>query len=235
MNSQNQSLLNSHQPWSSEFWSGDLGLTLVTLSLILLIFVITPLREAGLPGRLFLDLLMLTLMIFGTLSVRQSRVATAFVLATVFVCATILGIARIYPTLFLHEVGSLLSTITLLLYVRIVLLVMFRSGPITWSRIQGGVCAYLLLGMAWASLFQLIEQLLPGSFHFVTVPTSMDQLTSKLTYFSFGTLTTVGSDIVPVHPFARSLTTAEGIVGQLFPAILIGALVAMAMESRSKS
>ena len=35
----------------SEFWSGDLGLTLVTLSLILLIFVITPLREAGLPGR----------------------------------------------------------------------------------------------------------------------------------------------------------------------------------------
>ena len=41
----------------------------------------------------------------------------------------------------------------------------------------------------------------------------------------------MGSDIVPVHPFARSLTTAEGTVGQLFPAILIGALVAMAMES----
>jgi Ion channel len=235
MNSQKQSLLNTHQPWMSEFWSRDLGLTLVTLSLILLIFVITPLREAGLPGRLFLDLLMLTLMIFGTLSVRQSRLTTAFVIATLFVCAAILGIARIYPTLFLHEVGSVLSTITLLLYVRIVLVVMFRSGPITWSRIQGGVCAYLLLGMAWASVFQLIEQLLPGSFHFVTVPTSMDQLTSKLTYFSFGTLTTVGSDIVPVHPFARSLTTAEGIVGQLFPAILIGALVAMAMESRSKS
>jgi voltage-gated potassium channel len=235
MNSQKQSLLNSHQPWMSEFWSGDLGLTLVTLSLILLIFVITPLREAGLPGRLFLDLLILALMIFGALSVKQSRAATAFVIATVFVCATILAIARIYPTLFLHEVGSVLSTVTLLLYVRIVLLVMFRSGPITWSRIQGGICAYLLLGMAWASVFQLIDQLLPGSFHFATVPTSMDQLTSKLTYFSFGTLTTVGSDIVPAHPFARSLTTAEGVVGQLFPAILIGALVAMAMESRSKS
>jgi hypothetical protein len=235
MNSQKQSLFNSPHPWVSEFWSGDLGLTLVTLSLIILIFVITPLREAGLPGRLFLDLLMLTLMVYGTLSVRQSRVATAFVITTLFICATILGIARIHPTLFLHELGSVLSTITLLIYVRIVLLVMFRTGPITWSRIQGGVCAYLLLGMAWASVFQLIEQLLPGSFRFVTIPASMDQLTSKLTYFSFGTLTTVGSDIVPVHPFARSLTTAEGIVGQLFPAILIGALVAMAMQSRSKS
>ena len=48
-------------------------------------------------------------------------------------------------------------------------------------------------------------------------------------------ITTMGSDIVPVHPVARSVTTAEGTVGQLFPAILIGALVAMAMESRSKS
>ena len=63
----------------------------------------------------------------------------------------------------------------------------------------------------------------------------MDQLTSKLTYFSFGTLTTLGTDIIAVHPLARSLTTAEGIVGQLFPAILIGALVAMAMQSPSKS
>jgi len=182
MNSQNQSLLNSHRPWMGEFWSGDLGLTLVTLSLIILIFVITPLRKAGLPGRLFFDLLMLTLMVYGTLSVRQSRTATALVITTLFTCATILGISRIYPTLFLHELGSVLSTITLLLYVRIVLLVMFRGGPITWSRIQGGVCAYLLLGMAWASAFQLLEQLLPGSFHFVTIPTSMDQLTSKLTY-----------------------------------------------------
>ena len=59
----------------SEFWSGDLGLTLVTLSLVILIFVITPLREGGLPGRLFFDILMLSLMVYGTLSVRQSRTA----------------------------------------------------------------------------------------------------------------------------------------------------------------
>jgi hypothetical protein len=38
-----------------------------------------------------------------------------------------------------------------------------------------------------------------------------------------------------VHPFARALTIVEAIVGQLFPATLVGALVAMAMESRRKS
>ena len=34
----------------SQFWSGDLGLTLVSISLVVLVFVITPLREAGLPA-----------------------------------------------------------------------------------------------------------------------------------------------------------------------------------------
>jgi len=225
-------VLNMHM---SEFWSGDLGLTLVTISLVVLIFVITPLREAGQPGRFFFDIIMVTLMISGALAVNQSRITTAFVIIIVFAGAAVLGAGRIHPTPFLHQFGSALSTITLLLYVRIVLLVMFRKGRVTWSRLQGGVCAYLLLGMAWASAYQFVEQRYPGSFQFVTAPADIDQLTSKLTYFSFGVLTTLGSDIAPVHPFARSLTLSEAVIGQLCPALLMGALVAMAMQSRSKS
>jgi hypothetical protein len=219
----------------SEFWSGDLGLTLVTISLAVLIFVITPLREAGLHGRVFFDLVFVTLMVLGALAIKQSHLARVFAITLILVCAAVLAAGRLHPTPFLHQLGSFLLAATLLLYVRIVLLVMFHGGPITWSRIQGGVCAYLLLGMAWASAFQLVEQLIPGSFDFVTAPRDMDQLTSKLIYFSFGTLTTVGSSITPLHPFARSLTIAEAIVGQLFPATLIGALVAMAMQARNKS
>lgn len=225
-------VLNTHM---SEFWSGDLGLTLTTISLVVLIFVITPLREAGLPGRFVFDIIMVTLMISGSLSVNQSRIATALIIVIVFADGAILGAGRLHPTPFLHQIGSILSTVTLLLYVRIVLLVMFRKGPITWSRIQGGVCAYLLIGMAWASAYQFLEQRYSGSIQFVTAPVDIDQLTSKLTYFSFGILTSLGSDIAPVHPFARSLALAEAVVGQLCPALLMGALVAMAMQSRSKS
>jgi hypothetical protein len=60
-----------------------------------------------------------------------------------------------------------------------------------------------------------------------------DQLIAKLTYYSFCTLTSLGGEVTPVSPIARSLTVAEATVGQLFPAILIGALVAMAMRSPS--
>jgi len=157
------------------------------------------------------------------------------VIALISATAALLGAGRLHPTPILHQLGSIFTTLTLLLYIRIVLLVMFRGGPITWSRIQGGVSAYLLVGMAWASAFQVIEQSRPGSFHFVTAPQDFDQLISKLTYFSFSTLTTVGGDITPVSPIARSLTVAEAAIGQLFPAILIGALVAIVVQSRTKA
>jgi Ion channel len=219
----------------SEFWSGDLGLTLVTISLVILIFLVTPLLAAGLPGRIFFDFMMATLMILGALNVEKNRAGTAVIIAFVLLTAVTLGTSRIHPTPFLHRFGSVLSTITLLIYIRIVLLLMFRGGPVTWSRIQGGVSAYLLLGMAWASAFQVVEELRPGAFHFVNAAADIDQLDSKLLYFSFCTLTTVGSEITPMIPFARSLTIAEAICGQLFPAILIGALVAMAMQSQHKS
>jgi hypothetical protein len=220
----------------SEFWSGDIGLTLVSLSLGILIFVIFPLRQAGLAGRFFIDLVMVTLMVSGALVMNQSRVVTVITIVIVFIGAAVLWASRFFPSPFLQQSSSVLNVTTELLYVRIVLLVMFRHGPVTWSRIQGGICAYLLLGMAWASAFDLVEQVHPGAFHFVSEPASLDQLSSKLIYFSFATLTTVGfGDVLPVHPFARSLAIAEAIVGQLFPAILIGALVAMAMQARPKT
>jgi Ion channel len=218
-----------------EFWSGDLGLTLITISLCILVFIITPMREAGVSGRILVDLLMMVLMVFAAIAVRQNRFDTVLVITLILVTAALLGAARLYPTPLLHQLCSIFSTLALLLYVRIVLLVMFRGGPITWSRIQGGVGAYLLIGMAWASAFQVIEQSRPGSFNFVTAPRDLDQLISKLTYYSFCTLTTVGGEVTPASPIARSLTVAEAAVGQLFPAILISALVAMAMQSRTKS
>jgi len=217
------------------FWSGDLGLTLITISLCVLVFIITPMREAGVSGRILVDLLMMALMLFAAIAVKQTRFDTILAITLISVTAVLLGAARLYPTPLLHQLGSVFSTLVLLFYVRIVLLVMFRGGPITWSRIQGGVSAYLLIGMAWASAFQVIEQSRPGSFRFVTAPGDLDQLISKLTYYSFCTLTTVGGEVAPVSPIARSLTVAEATVGQLFPAILIGALVAMAMQSRAKS
>lgn len=227
--------VNLHE-LTGQFWSGDLGLTLITLTLLILIFVTVPLADSGLLARLIFDFIMAGLIISGTLVVSQNRATKAATILFILATAAILIAGRVHPSRLLHEIGSVFATLTLLVYVRIVMLLMFRAGPITWSRIQGAVSGYLLLGMTWASAYQLVEQVDSSAFHFVTPPANLDQLTSKLTYFSFSALTTAGfGDVTPISPFARSLSTLESVVGQLFSALLIGALVAMAVQSRPKT
>jgi len=135
----------------------------------------------------------------------------------------------------LQQATSLLSIAVIGIYARIVLLIVLRRGIVTWSRVQGGVAVYLLLGVGWAHAYEFVERVNAGSFHFESPPADVTQLLGKLLYFSFTTLTTVGfGDVTPVNPYARSLAIAEAVTGQLFPAILLGALVAMALQARAK-
>jgi hypothetical protein len=94
----------------SEFWSGDLGLTLVTISLVVLVFVITPLREAGLQAHFVFGAIIVALMIFGAVSVQQSRLGTLLLVGFVVATAVFLTVARFRPTPLMHELGSILST-----------------------------------------------------------------------------------------------------------------------------
>jgi hypothetical protein len=41
-------------------------------------------------------------------------------------------------------------------------------------------------------------------------------------------------DIVPLHPFARSLANVEAIIGQLYPATLLARLVRLELEGRRR-
>ena len=85
------------------------------------------------------------------------------------------------------------------------------------------------MGLLWVFAYDIVELLQPGSFSLKTQ--SSGGALPQLGYFSFTTLTTLGfGDILPVSPLARSLAVLEGLVGQLFPVILIARLVAMELE-----
>jgi hypothetical protein len=119
----------------------------------------------------------------------------------------------------------------------VVLVQVFREGPITSQRIQGAVAVYLLLGLTWAFAYKLIAIERPDAFVFSTAmgQPSSDEQTSRFVYFSFVTLTTVGyGDITAVHPAPRALVMMEALTGQLFPAILLARLVAMELYYRQR-
>jgi len=108
-----------------------------------------------------------------------------------------------------------------------------KDGKVTRDKIAASICVYLIIGATWAMLFGLVETLDPGAFR--TGVDSIAKDTKSAVYFSYITLTTVGyGDITPASPTARSLAMIEGIIGQLFIAVMIARLVGLHISHSSK-
>jgi len=106
------------------------------------------------------------------------------------------------------------------------------SSNVTNDTIRGAFCAYLLMGLAWASAYQLVALLQPGAIDIG--PGGEITQAQNFTYYSFVVLTTLGfGDITPVSGLARSLTWIEAVVGQLFIATIIARLVGIRMRDDS--
>lgn len=93
--------------------------------------------------------------------------------------------------------------------------------------VYGGITAYLLLGITFALIYSLINEVDPGAFH-VHDSLQRDALLpwGDLLYFSFTTLTTLGyGDVTPLNSFARALSVVEAVAGVLYVAVLIAQLI----------
>jgi hypothetical protein len=97
----------------------------------------------------------------------------------------------------------------------------------------GGIAIYLLIGLTWGSLFDLVEIVTPGSF--VASTTSGPIEFPLFVYFSFLAITTLGGVITPVTLQAQSLVMIEPIIGTLYIAILIARLVNVIPKRQAKS
>lgn len=137
--------------------------------------------------------------------------------------------------LWLTSVYILLFVAFLVLLSWLILVHVFRRSRINLHCILGAVAVYLHLGLIFALLGTLLVlHVGDKAYAFAdALETEHVRLLSRMIYFSFTTLTSVGyGDITPVFPLARSLANLEGLCGQLFPAILLARLVSMELESR---
>jgi hypothetical protein len=116
-----------------------------------------------------------------------------------------------------------------------ILFVGFVTGVILWEllttprvtgeTLYGAIVGYLFTGIVFGMLYMLVEQLAPGSLRFSGDPTRRLAWVDA-SYFSFVTLTTIGfGDLVPFGE-VRALVLLEGIIGAMYPPVLIGRLLA---------
>jgi len=93
---------------------------------------------------------------------------------------------------------------------------------------------YLLIAVAFAALFLLVGLTDHGAIKGITFEDDQS-VAAALFYMSFVTLTSTGyGDIIPIHPFARSLCNIESVIGQLYPATLLARLVTLELREPSR-
>lgn len=113
---------------------------------------------------------------------------------------------------------------------------------VTADAIFGGLSVFLMIGVAFMIIYGLVEYFQPGSFLLQGEPIRGGQSLTRsadsfsvFMYLSFITLATVGyGDIYPVLPLAQVLCATEGILGQLFLAVVVARLIGMSLASRQE-
>ena len=202
----------------------------------------------GPRGRLEILFLSLVLLMFGYpyLSILMTAVATTAVLLASLAAvsrdrrSTITAAVLIAPALISlalseradatswQQIGRNLFSGTFLLFVTWKLgVAVFTVKSVSRDTLFGAASLYILVGLLWAHLYELIDMTAPGAFS-VAFDGSLASRFGASFYFSFVTLTTLGyGDIVPLVGQARSAALLESTVGIVFPAVVVARLVTL--------
>ena len=203
----------------------DWLLTLLTAVLTLMIFVFAPLQAAGIFVFQTFAIAGLLVIIGGALIISCNPIALGL-MSIAFITNFVVFFLRLYyPWPYnLHLLAGAWLIIAVTLGI-VVARAVFGGGRITYHRIVGAILLYLLIAVAFATLFAFVGLSIPESFKGIAFADDA-ALASSLFYVSFVTLTSTGyGDILPVHPLARSLCNIESIIGQLYPATILARLV----------
>lgn len=185
------------------------------------------------------DLIRLGLVV-SALRIIQGRGITFYLSLLLGLSACLTGVlGQSFDVALAYPVGDGLRALFMAFLVVVIFSDIMRRRVITFDAVLGACSVFVLLGLAFGSAFALLEWLVPGSFAIPVVPQEVARVfghTStefSLLYFSLVTLSTVGfGDIVPVASPARSMVAIEGLLGQLYLAIIIARLVGLEIASR---
>ncbi len=201
-------------------------------SLITLLFSAAVVGE--LPGNFGEDLFSFVTLLMLLASIKSIRTdvtwtKTVYVVIGFFMLLTFLG--KFFPqdiyvyfiliTLLVFFIGSFTMAFKQVLFV----------GDIDGNKIVGSLTLYILLGLIWATIYLLILVMDHQAFSGIEAG-SWQQIFSRVAYYSFVTLTTLGyGDILPTNHIAEFFVYMEAIIGVFYMAIIVSSLISLRLAA----
>jgi hypothetical protein len=203
-------------------WSEGRGPYYLLTMLFFTLFVAPPLVIANILPPAVIHIAVALVLFTGVFTV-PCDIAVRVIALFIAIAALIGRFIQAETSVRIFEISDIaLSVLTLAMFAILIIRQFLARGQAIKHRITGAIAVYLLLGLLWARLYELVKLIDPAAFQI-----AHDEGMATLFYFSFVTLLTIGyGDVVPVSLVARNLAILEGLTGQLYLVILISSLVA---------
>lgn len=206
----------------------------VLLAATVAFLVVAPLASEGPLAVAAIQLLLTALMgaiLFVLRGRPRKRVWTVFALGAVALLWSLgTSPSRLHACLSLSALLALQCAA-----LAVVLRALTDERHVSIDTVLGATLGFLLIGLAFTFVYALFAIALPGSFPLGRqgagpMPTLLvaGRAFPDLLHFSFTTLSTLGYDeLTPRHPFVRSFSSLEAVIGQLYLAVLVARLVGL--------
>jgi len=210
------------------------GFGTVLLMALLAFIGLYPLLLGEIAGRLAGGLILAVILVSSALTASRSR--THHVIS-VTLALFALGLQVDWVETHNRNIAAVDAAVYAIFFLYTALLI-FRHvlsfGPVYADRVHAALSVYILLALAWAFIYAVIEIVSPGAFSLAAIsadsapPQQGAYLLADMLHLSIATLTSTGyGDITPVAPFARSMSQLEQLLGVFYIAVLISRLVGL--------
>ena len=200
---------------------------------ILVYLAIGPVLGKTKEFKFFLDIFFSIILLAGIVAVSQKKRSTVVAFSLAIPTLLVVWARESTGGIAVEIISSALIILFFSYTLTVLLAFILNSTMVTRHVIYAALIGYLLMGLLWASIYSLIDTIMPGSFNVLQNWIEDPRLVHL--YFSYVTLTTLGyGDISPLTAPAYSFSILEAIIGQIYLTVLIARLVAMHITHSDK-
>jgi ion channel len=193
---------------------------------LLLLLVLSAFLQENWISEVFVFLAMYTTLIVAFLKLSEKRAMPwpAFLLTA---SSLLVSLVTIFHPVHALRIANWLLLSAFFGYISVALFAFLQqSSAIIRAKLLASLSLYLILGMFYFAVFNLLQEVHPGSF-VEQGPTPIMASRDSLLYLSLATITTLGyGDVVAVSRPARIIVVLEAATGVFYIAITVARLAA---------